>query len=160
MKTTMKKLLFALAAVLTVAACVNKKTASSAAGGSRISNEVAFEIAKNYFFNNGQEIPANPIITTEKDFSRLFGMATLMGENGKPTEIDFNKQFVLAVVLPITNIDTEITPVRVEEKGDSLVYTYEVKTGEKQSYSTQPMSAIIIDKKYADKEIKLVSQQK
>ena len=95
-------------------------------------------MAKNYFFKNDQVIPEYPKITTEEEFNKLFGMATTMGENGKPTAIDFTKQFVLAIVLPETDFATEINPVKVEEKGDSLLYTYEVKTGEKQSFSIQP----------------------
>ena len=124
------------------------------------SGEVSFEVAKNYFFKNGKDIlPANPKITTEEEFSKLFGMATTMGKDGKPTPIDFGKQFVLAVVLPVTDFETEINPVKVEDKGDSLFYSYEVKTGEKQSFSIQPISIIAIDKKYEDKEVVLINEQ-
>jgi len=153
----MKKVLFAFAALLVLAACGNEQTSSSQAAGTQVSNEVAFETAKNYFFNNGQEIPADPKITKAADFEKLFGMATTMGADGKPSEIDFNKQFVLAVVLPVTDVETEITPIKVEEKGDSLFYTYRTKTGEKQSFSTQPLSIIILDKQYADKEVVLIN---
>ena len=86
-------------------------------------------------------------------------MATAMGKDGKPTAIDFSKQFVIAIILPITEIETEINPVKVEENGDSLLYSYEVKTGEKQSYSIQPVSIIILDKKYEEKEVVLVNNQ-
>ena len=120
---------------------------------------MAFEVAKNYFFKNNQEIPASPKITSEEEFTKLFGMATTMGEDGKPTPIDFTKQFVLAIVLPITNLSTEITPDRLEEQGDTLFYFYNAKTGEAQSYSTQPISLIILDKKYADKQIVMVNEQ-
>ncbi len=121
--------------------------------------EVAFVVAKNYFFNNGQEIPASPKITTEEDFKKYFGMAAVMGKDGTPTEIDFSKQFVLAIVHPITDVNTEIIPVKVEENGDTLNYTYEVKEGEKQSFSMQPLSIIILDKKYENKEIILINDQ-
>ena len=102
-----------------LAACGNKH-ATVSAESDEASNEVAFEVAKNYFFKNDQEIPASPKITTAEDFGKLFGMATTMGEEGKPTEIDFTKQFVLAIVLPVTNLATEINPTRLEEKGDTL----------------------------------------
>ena len=117
----MKKILFAFAALIIVAACGNKQAAAPAEGDGA-SNEVAFEVAKNYFFNNGQEIPSSSKITTAEEFGKLFGMATTMGEDGKPTPIDFAKQFVLAIVLPVTNLATEITPDRLEEKGDTLFY--------------------------------------
>ena len=119
----MKKILFAFAAMITLAACGNKQ-AVAPAEGDEASNEVAFEVAKNYFFKNDQEIPASPKITTAEEFGKLFGMATTMGKDGKPTEIDFTKQFVLAIVLSVTNLATEITPNRLEKKGDTLFYYY------------------------------------
>jgi hypothetical protein len=153
----MKKILIALAALI-IAACGNKQTVAPAEGG-EASNELAFEVAKNYFFKNDQEIPASPKITTADEFNKLFGMATTMGENGKPTPIDFTKQFVLAIVLPVTNLATEINPARLEEKGDTLYYFYDAKTGEAQSYSTQPISLIMLDKKYANKTVVMVDEQ-
>ncbi|MBQ2216890.1 MAG: pyridoxamine 5'-phosphate oxidase family protein [Prevotella sp.] len=153
----MKKVLLAFAVLLGLVACTANKATS--AEKSVVSSEVPFTVAEHYFFNKGQDIPVNPKITSEELFKQLFGMATVMGENGKPTEIDFSKQFVLAVVLPVTDINTEITPVKVEEKGDTLFYHYDVKTGEKQSFSIQPLSIIILDKKYENKEILLINQQ-
>ena len=153
----MKKVLLAFAVLLGLVACTANKATS--AEKSVVSSVVPFTVAEHYFFNKGQDIPVNPKITSEELFKQLFGMATVMGENGKPTEIDFSKQFVLAVVLPVTDINTEINPVKVEEKGDTLFYHYGVKTGEKQSFSIQPLSIIILDKKYENKEIFLINQQ-
>ena len=155
----MKKVLFAFAALIALAACGNKQAATPTSEGNVESTEGAFEVAKNYFFKNDQVIPEYPKITTEEEFNNLFGMATTMGENGKPTAIDFTKQFVLAIVLPVTDFATEINPVKVEEKGDSLLYTYEIKSGEKQSFSIQPVSIIILDKKYENKRIVLVNER-
>ena len=154
----MKKILFAFAAMIFLAACGNKQ-AVVPAEGDEASNEVAFEVGKNYFFKNDQKFPTSSKITTAEEFGKLFGMATTMGENGKPTPIDFTKQFVLAIVLPVTNLATEITPGRLDEKGDTLFYFYDAKAGEAQSYSTQPISLIILDKKYADKQIVMVNEQ-
>jgi hypothetical protein len=153
----MKKITFILVMLLTIVACSEKQSAPI--GNETGSKDVPFEIAKNYFFKKDCTLPANPKITTEDNFSKLFGMATTMGKDGKPTPIDFSKQFVLAIVLPVTDFSTEINPVKVEEKGDSLLYSYEVKTGEKQSYSIQPVSIIILDKKYENKEVVLVNNQ-
>ena len=51
----MKKILFAFAAMIVLISCGNKQTAAPAEGD-EASNEVAFEVAKNYFFKNDQEI--------------------------------------------------------------------------------------------------------
>ena len=153
----MKKILFAIAMLLTMTACTSNSTESDT--NNKGTDEVAFEVAKNYFFKNDQQIPVSPKITTDEEFNKLFGMATVMGEDGKPTSIDFTKQFVLVIVLPVTDTETEINPVKVEVKSDSLFYTYEVKTGEKQTYSIQPVSIIILDKQYEDNEVKLISRR-
>lgn len=149
----MKIILLAIAMLLGMTACTGHSTEATTVN--EVSSEVAFEIAKNYFFKNDQQIPASPKITTEEEFNKLFGMATVMGEDGKPTSIDFTKQFVLAIVLPVTDTATEINPVKVEAKSDKLFYTYEVKSGEKQTYSIQPVSIIILDKQYEDNEVVL-----
>lgn len=154
----MKKFTFILTILLAVIACSEKQTAPI--GNETENKDVPFEVARNYFFkNNSAILPDNPQITTEEEFNKFFGMATTMGKDGKPTAIDFSKQFVIAVVLPVTDIETEINPVKVEEKGDSLLYSYEIKKGEKQSYSIQPVSIIILDKKYEEKEVVLVNNQ-
>ena len=154
----MKKVLFTFAAMIILAACGNKQ-AVAPAESDEASNEVAFEVAKNYFFKNDQEIPSSPKITSAEEFGKLFGMATTMDKDGKPTAIDFTKQFVLAIVLPVTDFATEINPVKVEEKGDSLLYTYDVKTGEKQSFTIQPVSIIILDKQYENKRVVLLNER-
>ena len=153
----MKKILFTFAVLLAMAACTNKPV--TAVENNTEDSEVAFEVAKNYFFKNDQVIPEYPKITTEDEFNKLFGMATTMGKDGKPTAIDFTKQFVLAIVMPETDFATEINPMKVEEKGDSILYTYEVKIGEKQSFSIQPVSIIILDKKYENKRVVLVNDR-
>ena len=152
----MKNLLSAFVLLLFTSACGNRQTNPSISDCNDASNEVAFEVAKNYFYkNNPKGLPGCPKITSDEVFNALFGMATTMGENGKPTEIDFTKQFVLAVVLPATDVETEVNPIKVEERGDSLLYTFEVKKGEKLTYSIKPLSIIILDKKYANKEVVL-----
>ena len=151
----MKAVLFTLAALFVMSACNGRKRPL----GVEQEHEVAFEVARNYFFKNGQQIPDSPKVTSAEEFERLFGMATLMGEGGQPTEIDFDRQFVLAVVLPVTDTETEIVPLNVVAKGNTLYYFFQVNMGEQQSYSIQPVSIIILDKKYEKMEVSLVNQQ-
>ncbi len=147
------KYIITLAMLFTLAACSNKQAQSIVSE----SQEVTFEIAQNYFFKNGQDLPTSPKIATSEDFERMFGMATTMG--GKPTVIDFSQQFVIAIILPVTDTATDITPIKLEERGDSLFYTYDIQKGEKQSFSMRPQSIIIVDKKYQDRKIVLVNNK-
>lgn len=149
----MKKIIFALASMLVLAGCTTNKPAEAAA------ENVPYEVAKNYFFKNNQTIPASPKITTAAAFDQLFGMAAFMGKDGQPTAIDFDKQFVLAIVLPVTDTATEIIPLKVEAKGNRLFYSYEVKTGEQLSFRMQPVSIIILNKQYENHEVILINEQ-
>ena len=143
----MKKIIFMMASLLMFVGCTTKKPAEASVVN------VPFEVAKNYFFKNGQTIPTSPKITAAEAFDQLFGMAAFMGKDGQPTAIDFDKQFVLAIVLPVTDVTTEIIPQKVEAKGDQLLYSYEVKTGKQQSFSIQPVSIIMIDKQFENHEV-------
>ncbi len=136
---------------LLLAACTSSNTSLTNGG-----KDVAFKVAERYFFKNGQQPPADPKITDEATFHKLFGMATVMGPQGRPTEIDFQKQFAVAIVLPVTDKSTEITPVSVVEEGNDLVYTYQVLTGEQQTFTIQPLAIILLDKQYEHHNLKLV----
>ena len=113
---------------------------------------IDYKVANHYFFNNNAEIPDNPIVTDRKDIERLYGAAPVMGRDGLPTEIDFKKEFVIGVVLPITNHHTEIILGKLTENNDTLTLTYSVKRDkEEMSWSMQPMSLIIVDKRFSYK---------
>lgn len=155
----MKQTFIALASLLTLAVCSSCEQTPSSEESGVIAEEVTFETASNYFFKNDQPLPASPKITSEEEFSKLFGAATTMGENGKPTPIDFSKQFVVAIVLPVTDIATEITPVKVEAVDSTLRYSFDIKEGEQQSFTIQPVSIIILDKKYEDYDVLLLNDK-
>ena len=53
--------------------------------------DVSYILAANYFVKNTVNQLDNPKIETAEKFNEIFGMATTMGKEGKPTEIDFSK---------------------------------------------------------------------
>ena len=151
----MKKIIIAFAALLTIVAC-NNKTATNVEN--KENGEIPFMVARNYFYKHNVGVPSTKI-TTEEDFSKHFGMATRMGEEGKPTEIDFEKQFVVDFILPASKWQMEINPLKVEANGDTLFYSYDINVGRKQSYWSQYISVIVIDKEYEKQEVVLVNDQ-
>lgn len=157
MHTIMRKVLTACAAVMVLAACGQKQTSEIITDTT--DGSIGFEIAKNYFFNNDQNLPVSPKITTAEEFEKLFGMSAVMGKDGHPTEIDFSKKFVVAIVQPVTNLTTEINPVRIEEKGDTLFYFYDGRVGKTQSFSSRPMSLVILDRKLSGKAVVMINEQ-
>lgn len=152
----MKKTLYPLAMLLVTVACTSNKPMTADAENEQIV-DVPFKVAQNYFYNNVGH-PSTKL-TDPSDFAKSFGMATVMGNAGKPTAIDFNKEFLIDVILPVTVRAMKIEPVKVEAKGDTLFYSYEVKVGKKQSYSIRPISVIIVDKEYERSEVVLVNNQ-
>lgn len=138
----MKKLIALLAGILTVASCSVRK-------------DVPFTQLDHYFFKNGQEIPADPKIDTEEEFSALFGMAAVMGKDGIPTPVDFSKEFVIAVVKPVTDQLTELSPISLQMFDGDLVFTYSETTGEKMSWSMQPLLLVKADRRYGTAAVRL-----
>jgi hypothetical protein len=154
----MKKLLFSVTILMSLSfanaqgiskpkPASNKKSVEANVKKKSKSNDVSFVLAKNYFVNNTISTIDNPKIESEEEFNKIFGMATHMGKDGKPTEIDFSKKNVIAVILPVTDVSTEIQPISLKKNGKKgLVLTYKTKLGEKQSFTTHPNFAIIVDK--------------
>ena len=119
------------------------------------SSSIPFEEVKNYFFRNGATIPDNPIVDSSEQFGELFGTATFMGNNGQPTAIDFDKEFVIAVVNPVTDCFTELVPESLHKEGNELIFTYNETVGEKQSWTMQPVLLVKVDKKYRTDHVRL-----
>ena len=114
-----------------------------------IQDTIPYAVAQNYFVKNTVKAIENPKIENEADFNFYFGAATTMGKNGKPTAIDFAKEFAIAVVLPKTDIATIIVPVSLKKGSDnSLVFQYKTELGDEQSYTNRPFLLVIVDKKF------------
>ncbi len=112
-----------------------------------LTKAIPYAIAKNYFVKNTFTKLDNPKIETAEKFNEVFGMATTMGKDGKPTEIDFTKQYAIAVILPETDSLTTINPLSLSKnEQNDIVLTYQSKIGEKQSYKMRPSFIIIVDK--------------
>ena len=79
-----------------------------------------------------------------------------MGKNGIPTNIDFNKQFVIGVVLPIRNQQTKIIPGKLVKRNNELEFTYKIKRGSTMSSSMQLMLLIVVDRKYETDKVRVV----
>lgn len=125
---------------------VNAETSEQTAVASTLT-AIPFTVAERYFLKNNAQPLESPTITTEEAFQALFGAAAVIGENGKPTPIDFATQYVIAVAKPETNIATSLQPVSLKrDKEGDIVFTYQVKKGEKQSFTVVPCLLIIVDK--------------
>jgi hypothetical protein len=114
--------------------------------------DIPFQVAKGYFVNNSfkKDSLPNAKITTQEEFDELFGRATVMGKNGKPTPINFEKQFVIAVIGRVTDLYVKMTPISLKKKANKILFKYSTLTGKKQSSFMQPLTMIVVDKNYTE----------
>lgn len=118
---------------------------------------VSYTVLHRYFHNNDAPMPASPLITTREEFDAQFGMATVMGEGGQPTPVNFRKQVVLAIVLPVTEKATTIDSVTVSQtSADELTLAYTVHEGFDNGYSIQPVYLLSIDRRYRNCKVRVV----
>ena len=115
---------------------------------------------ENYYVRNDAELPIQARIDDRATFESLFGMATLMGMAGQPTPVDWDNEFVLAVVDPSTNIQTELVPESLQCENGQLVFTYSETVGEKQSFWIIPELLLKVDRRYEAESVRFVRQQK
>ena len=119
--------------------------------------DIPYTIADRYFVNNTYKDGdlKNSKITTMERFDELFGIATIMGPDGKPTPIDFSRQYVLTVIGELSDRGAEISPVSLKQRADTILFRYKITEGEKSMAITRPMLLIIVDNKYQG-DVKLV----
>ncbi len=117
---------------------------------------------RNYYVLNDYEHAKveRKIIKNEEEFSKVFGEAAFMGVDGEPTIINFKKQFVLAVLLPETATATNIYPLSVLQNGNAVIFNYKVERGEKQSYTTNPFTAVVLDRPIVDAQLEFYFNEK
>ena len=118
-------------------------------------DSVDYTVAQNYFHRNDAPLPQGLKISSQAEFDKQFSPAAFMGTEGEVTNIDFSRKFVIAKVLPPTDRETVLEPLKLMETSKSnLQLVYSLKTGKQQSYSTQPMFILIVDNKYKSYSIR------
>ena len=124
------------------------------------SRNIPFKIAERYFVKNtykNGDVKGYKILT-EKEFTDIMGMGTVMGADGRPTAIDFKKQFVIIVINDETDVMTNLVPEKLELLGKKkLLFTFETKLGEKSTMTMRPFTMVIVDKKYKNRKIELAT---
>lgn len=114
---------------------------------------VPYTEAKNYFVKNtfpdGELTSAK--FDTQTTFDAVLGSATTMGENGKPTPIDFSKQYVIALIGKSSNTATQLAVSGLSQTDSTLTLKYTETVGATQTYSSRPVLLLLVDKQYQGK---------
>lgn len=136
------KFLFACLGLFLLHACTGQK-------------EISFVSGRNFYFSNEAPPIRSLRYTTLAEFERYFGYSPVMGTDGEPTPIDFQKQMVIAKVLPQTDTLTTITAQKLVRTPDGKLHLYYhvQRKGGKQSYSIRPFLLMVVDGKYRNSTI-------
>lgn len=124
---------------------------------SQKSKEISFREAQNYFVKNTFKTKqiVSKKITSQIELNQFFGSATVVGRNGKPSEINFETEFVVVVICPETFFSTQFTSIKLVEEESKVNIQYKITTKEKQTYSIVPFSLMIVGKEHVDKHFVL-----
>ena len=138
-----------LMVTLALTACFYGKNAK------REMESVPYREARNYFFNNGDTLREGQKITNRKDLDRYFGLAAFMGKGGEPMRINFSKEFILPIVLPETDVETDIKAIVLTGNAQTLHLSYRVETGEKQGFTTQPIKLLVVSNEFKNAKVEV-----
>lgn len=112
---------------------------------------VSYKEAQRYFVRNDVTDFSPRVITNDEELNRYFGAGAVMGENGMPTYLDFDKENAIAIIEPETNLNAEVKILSIKKQGEKLVVRYKVVTsGAPMSYSIVPCQLVKVSKKYGD----------
>ncbi|MBQ3910847.1 MAG: hypothetical protein II691_06035 [Muribaculaceae bacterium] len=89
-------------------------------------------------FRNGTQ---RLVIHNQQDFNAVFSSRT-----GAHASIDFAHKFVVAVILPETNRQTQIETVSCNRIGDKLYFSYLITEGHMTGYTFRPYTAVVVDR--------------
>jgi len=139
----MKNLAFLLLGLMIAFSCTSQKETQIL--------KVPYTEAKSYFVKNtykSSEVSVKKI-TSQQEFDEIFGMATTMGKDGKPTSIDFSKDYVIALIGVETNKSTDFLIKNLVREKNSIILSYTIKEeGTENSYSILPTKILIVSKQY------------
>ena len=142
----MKKLTFILTLCAMVMLCCQCTTSKELRKAKKGAKSVHYEWLQNYYVRNdvASSKPQHLVIDNEEDFNHYFGPAAIMG--GKPTDINWKKQFVIAILLPETNKPTMVTPMEVKQSPGNVIFRFQVNKGRKTSYKLVPFAAVALNR--------------
>lgn len=139
----MKNLAFLLLGLMVMFSCTSQKETSTL--------KVPYSEAKNYFVKNTYQSNELAVkkIASQKEFDEIFGAAATMGSNGMPTNIDFSKNYVIALIGTQTNKSTDFLVKNLVKEKENIILSYAVKEeSTENSYTILPAKILIVSKQY------------
>ena len=141
----MKKFAIILAVTVTALLCCQCST-SQYAQAKKGAKSIPYVVLDNYYVRNDIDCSKQQrlIIDNEQDFNAVFGPAAVMG--GLPTDINWKKQYVIALILPETDRTTNVMPKDVQQSPGNIIFKYQLNRGHKTGYRQVPFAAIALNR--------------
>lgn len=151
----MKKFLTIIAITAVGLLCCQCATSSQLKKAQKGAKPISYTVLDNYYVRNDIDCSKTLrlIFDNQQDFDAVFGPAAIMGN--RPTRVDWNKQYVAAIVLPETNKPTMVTPLSVKGNKNSVIINYQVNRGRKTGYTLVPFAAVALDKPTHDERVEV-----
>ncbi len=123
---------------ISLGACTSSKKVS----------DIPYTEASNYYMKGNVTRDSIVKISSKESFNQLFGMATTMGANAKPTSIDFNNEFLIGILHPATDSAVKWQMKYLRKSGSNIQLGYEKQNSVKNGLVSKPFLLLIVDKKY------------
>ncbi len=118
---------------------------------------IPFDMAQGYFLRKDCNDVCPLKISSQEELLQFFGMASVMGEGGKPTAIDFEKSFVIPIIYPETDLATSIVIDRFCHTGPTelSLAVSTIRGEEHRSFTIRPIELLVVDNYYRNFTIDL-----
>jgi len=142
----MKKIILILTLAAVALLCCQCTTTKELRKAQKGAVSVPYTVLQNYYVHNDvpTDKPQHLVLDNQREFEAIFGPAALMG--GMPTDINWKRQYVIAIVLPETNRTTNFIPKDVKQSPGNVIYYYQLNHGRKTSHRQVPFSAIALSR--------------
>ena len=112
-------------------------------------------LGRNYFVRNDytSDYLLSNVITTQEQFDAVFGRSAVLGN--MPTPIDFDRQYDIAIVEPMTDRAVRYSVEGLVNIGGRINMAYRREVGEPRGYYVRPLLMLVVDGTYPG-EIEIV----
>lgn len=109
-----------------------------------------YKQARGYIVKKNHEVGSNAHMKIESkaEFDKVFIKASTIGWKGETTTIDWNKQYVIAVIEPKSEQFISIAPSYATKEGDEIYIRYAELEGEDLTREYSPSMILLVDKEY------------
>ena len=106
--------------------------------------DVAYEIVNRYFVHQeAKKGTLKLVIKSQEEVEKVFGVSFI----GPMSPIDFDRYFIIAVVVPKEIAQARVKPMSLKRDGNKLRFSYAIDVNDRTDMSNRSYVAILVDRK-------------